>query len=79
MHRRYVTLQKQKPILIPDNILLEYLSVEQLEVFSASGTGIFSVTIYAEKPGGDPRGGYVLLHFDATTREPERGVCSFRI
>lgn len=46
-----VTVQKQKPVLIPDNILLEYLTEEQLKTFVASGTGIFSVTVYAEKPG----------------------------
>ena len=46
-----VTIQKQKPILIPDHILLEYLTAEQLKDFAASGTGIFSVTVYAEKPG----------------------------
>ena len=46
-----VTVQKQKPILIPDNILLEYLTAEQLKAFLASGTGIFSITLYAEKPG----------------------------
>jgi SAM-dependent methyltransferase len=49
-----VTVQKQKPILIPDNILLEYLTADELKAFVASGTGIFSVTVYAEKPGGNP-------------------------
>lgn len=49
-----VTVQKQKPILIPDNILLEYLTAGQLKAFVDSGTGIFSITVYAEKPGGDP-------------------------
>lgn len=44
-------VQKQKPILIPDDILLEYLSADELRAFVASGTGIFSVTAYAEKPG----------------------------
>ena len=47
-------VQKQKPILIPDDILLEYLTAEELKAFIASKTGIFSVTAYAEKPGGDP-------------------------
>lgn len=47
-------VQKQKPILVPDDILLEYLSAEELQAFTASKTGIFSITIYAEKPGGDP-------------------------
>lgn len=46
-----LTIQKQKPILIPDNILLEYLSADELREFVASGTGIFSITLYAEKPG----------------------------
>lgn len=49
-----LSVQKQKPILIPDDILLEYLSPEELKVFLASKTGIFSITVYAEKPGGDP-------------------------
>ncbi len=47
-----ITVQKQKPILIPDEILLEHLSESVLNDFLASGTGIFSVTVYAEKAGG---------------------------
>lgn len=46
-----LTVQKQKPILIPDDILLDYLSPEELRTFVASKTGIFSITVYAEKPG----------------------------
>ena len=46
-----ITVQKQKPILIPDNILLEYLSQDELQAFVDSKTGIFSITVYAEKPG----------------------------
>ncbi|MBX2891375.1 MAG: arsenite methyltransferase [Saprospiraceae bacterium] len=49
-----LSVQKQKPILIPDEILREYLSEEELKTFIASQTGIFSVTVFAEKPGGDP-------------------------
>jgi ubiquinone/menaquinone biosynthesis C-methylase UbiE len=47
-------VQKQKPIMVPDEILLEYLSPETLKAFVDSKTGIFSITVYAEKPGGDP-------------------------
>ena len=47
----HLTVQKQKPILIPDNILLEHLTAAQLQDFLASGTGIFSITVYAEKAG----------------------------
>ena len=48
---RNVTVQKKKPILIPDHILLEYLHAEQLKAFTDSKTGIYSITVYAEKEG----------------------------
>ena len=47
-------VQKQKPILIPDEILREYLTENELQAFVASKTGIISITAYAEKSGGDP-------------------------
>jgi len=50
-----IQVQKAKPILIPDHILLEHLSEQGLQDFLASGTGIFSITVYAEKPGGAPQ------------------------
>lgn len=45
-----ITVQKDKPIIIPDDILSSYLSKEQIETFKLSGTGIRSITVYAEKP-----------------------------
>ena len=45
-----ITVQKDKPIIVPDNILSQYLSKEKLDAFKKSGTGIRSVTVYAEKP-----------------------------
>jgi SAM-dependent methyltransferase len=45
-----VVLQKEKPIIIPDDILSQYLSPEEIAVFKRSGTGIVSVTVYGEKP-----------------------------
>jgi ubiquinone/menaquinone biosynthesis C-methylase UbiE len=45
-----VTVQKDKAIIIPDDILSQYLSAEQLAAFKQSGTGIRSITVYAEKP-----------------------------
>jgi SAM-dependent methyltransferase len=47
-----IQLQKEKVITLPDDILANYLSAEQIETFKQSGTGIFSVTVYAEKPAG---------------------------
>ena len=46
-----ITVQKEKTILLPDDILLQYLTREEIETFRRSGTGIHSVTVYAEKPG----------------------------
>ena len=46
-----MTIQKQKPIILPDDILSTLLSPEEITSFKESGTGIFSVTVYAEKPG----------------------------
>jgi SAM-dependent methyltransferase len=45
-----VQVQKQRRITLPDHLLLQYLSPEELESFKGSGTGLFSVTVYAEKP-----------------------------
>src|SRR4051812_37542616 len=45
-----ITVQKDKAIIIPDDILSQYLSAEQIAAFKKSGTGIRSITVYAEKP-----------------------------
>jgi arsenite methyltransferase len=45
-----IKVQKEKIITLPDDTLLEYLDKNELAEFTSSGTGIFSVTIYAEKP-----------------------------
>ena len=45
-----ITVQKDKAIIIPDDILSQYLSAQQIEEFKHSGTGIRSITVYAEKP-----------------------------
>ena len=46
-----IKVQKEKPIIIPDDILGKYLSQEQVNEFNKGATGIFSITVYAEKPG----------------------------
>ncbi len=44
-----ITVQKEKKITIPDDILATYLSAEEITQFKSSGVGIFSITVYAEK------------------------------
>jgi arsenite methyltransferase len=45
-----ITLQKEKAIFLPDDILSTYLNPDEIRAFRASGTGIFSVTVFAQKP-----------------------------
>lgn len=44
-----VSVLTEKEIQVPDEILGNYLSPEELEAFKASGTGIYSVTVSARK------------------------------
>jgi hypothetical protein len=44
-----VKIQKEKAINIPGDILSKYLSAAELEEYEKKGTGIFSITVYAEK------------------------------
>lgn len=46
-----IEIQKEKPITIPEDILEKYLTDEEATIFNKGGTGIFSITVYAEKPG----------------------------
>ena len=45
-----ITIQKEKAIVIPDDILIRYLTQEEIIAFKNSGAGIFSVTVFAQKP-----------------------------
>jgi len=45
-----ITIQKEKVIAIPDDILAQYLTVDEIAQFKTSNTGIYSITVYAEKP-----------------------------
>ena len=47
-----ITVQKEKRITLPEEILKDYLSPQQIEDFTKGQTGIFSVTVYAEKASG---------------------------
>lgn len=45
-----ITIQKEKTITIPDDILANYLSEAEIAAFRTGDTGIYSITVYAEKP-----------------------------
>lgn len=45
-----ILVQKEKAIIIPDDILKNYLNEDELVSFKTGDTGIYSFTVYAEKP-----------------------------
>jgi arsenite methyltransferase len=44
-----IVLQKEKPIIIPKEILMNYLNEEEINLYTSSPNIIFSITVYAEK------------------------------
>lgn len=50
-----IVIQKDKAIIVPDDILSQYLSAEQIAAYKQSGTGIRSITVYAEKPNEEKK------------------------
>lgn len=46
-----ITIQKEKPIEIPEDILAQYLDPREINEFNYGTTGIYSITVYAAKPG----------------------------
>jgi len=49
-----ISIQKEKKIFIPDDILVAYMNETEIEEFRKSNSGIVSITVYAEKPCCDP-------------------------
>jgi arsenite methyltransferase len=45
-----ITLQKEKAIHIPDDILSRYLGPAELKSYREGSVGIFSITVFAQKP-----------------------------
>lgn len=50
-----ITLQKEKPIILPDEILAEYLSASEITAYKELNTKISSITVFAQKPAKDNR------------------------
>jgi len=50
-----ITLQKEKEIIIPDAILQNYLTDDEIAAYKKGSTKITSITVYAEKPAKDDR------------------------
>ncbi len=71
-----IIIQKEKMISIPKDILSKYLSLSELEDFNDGNTGIFSITVYAEKPGQKSEKPKVRLsELKASDCNPASGCC----
>src|SRR6185503_2850915 len=52
---RNIALQKDRSIDIPEEILAEYLTAEEIAEYKRGNVRITSITVYAEKPSKDER------------------------
>jgi SAM-dependent methyltransferase len=74
-----VSIQKEKPITIPHDILSKYMTTDMIRDFNTSSIGIFSITVYAEKPGDkEEKPKVTLSEIQETTNScctPKSGCC----
>lgn len=73
-----ITIQKEKPITIPDDILIKYMSQAEIESFNTTATGIFSITVYAEKEGQiteKPKLSLADINQSSNSCSPSTGCC----
>ena len=68
-----IKIQKEKSIVIPDDILQNYLDIEGLEKFKSGTTGIFSVTVLGKKEAGAMKELEVFIQREVCT--PGVGCC----
>ncbi len=56
-----IAIQKEKPISIPKDILNKYLVSSEIEEFLSGKTGIFSISVFARKPGDAKRKSKLIM------------------
>lgn len=73
-------IQKEKVITIPDEILADYLTTDEISAYRASNLGIFSITVFAQKPddkaateGANPK--FSLNVKEKSCCPPNSGCC----
>jgi SAM-dependent methyltransferase len=70
-----ITIQKEKPIDIPNDILNKYLSETEIESFNKRGSGIYSITVFAQKSVSEENEVAMLGSESAEVCEPGSGCC----
>lgn len=49
-----IVIQKDFPIYIPEDVMHQYLTPEEVKTFSESENGLFSITVFGRKPLNEP-------------------------
>lgn len=71
-----ITIEKEKPIKIPEDILSKYLNEEEIGEFNSGGTGIYSITVFAQKAGEAAEKKVTMMGTsEAGFCEPGSGCC----
>ncbi|WP_069131736.1 arsenite methyltransferase [Rhodohalobacter halophilus] len=75
-----ITIQKEKPITLPEDILSQYLNEAEIAEFNEGGAGIFSITVFAQKKSErlekDKKKPFtVIAGNDSASCDPESGCC----
>lgn len=69
-------IQKEKPIVIPDDILANYLNKSEIEAMKQGQSGIFSITVFAVKPGAkQPKTKVKIAEMNSNNCTPGGGCC----
>src|SRR5690606_19542748 len=66
-----IIIQKDKAIVVPDDILKDYLNDAEITAYKSSETVIRSITVYAEKAAGN----IMPIETAATSCSPNTGCC----
>lgn len=69
-----ITVQKEREISLPDDVLKNYLSAEEIADYrqqhkGSPARGIYSVTVFAQKPSGDSASRPALVDVAGTTAD----------
>ncbi len=70
-----VTIQKEKPIEIPEDILSQYLNKDEIAEFNSGETGIYSITVFGQKSADEKKEVKFVGLDEKEFNEPGSGCC----
>lgn len=70
-----ISIQKEKTISLPDDILDKYLHPKEIEAFQKREHGIFSITVFGKKAGSTDKRKVNISEMSKTKCAPNSGCC----